>query len=52
MITVETEIRLILLYEYKLDLKVTEVARLINAAFGEDVRRMMKLLISYSCIQR
>ena len=33
MITVETEIRLILLYEYKLDLKV---ARLINAVFGED----------------
>jgi hypothetical protein len=36
MITVETEIRLTLLYEYKFDLKVTQVARLINAVFGED----------------
>jgi len=32
-ITVETEIRLILLYEYKLDLKVN---RKINAVLGED----------------
>jgi len=33
MITVETEVRLILLYDYKIDLKMT---RKINVVFGEN----------------